>query len=270
MGVFYDQIPPSQTPFLLAQRLLFVGTSPLSPNGHVNISPKAITPSNFGLLSPTQFWYLDLSGSGTETLAHLHEPRNARLVIMFVAFTGPPEILRLWGRGTALEYGTQEYDAFVQAHKVGMKPGARSIIRLEVEQVAASCGFSIPFMTYTGPSYTLDEVFAKRAEKYAKGFEAESMDRYWAYKSQLSIDGLPGMRRAVAFAEVYGVAPLKKMVGRAAKRRVAGGGGVTGSELGMVLLVAMVSLIIGVLGTLTMISPEVVRLVQSKAMFLAM
>jgi hypothetical protein len=151
------------------------GTAPLSSNGHINISPKG--GRNFGILSPTSFWYMDLTGSGVETHAHLHEPGNGRIAVMFIAFTGPPRIVRLWGKGKALEYMSPEFDAFVEEHKVSLKPGSRSIIIVDVDQCATSCGFSVPYYDFVGHRPILDDFFAKKAEKFEKGDEKESMDR---------------------------------------------------------------------------------------------
>lgn len=175
MGVYYETIPPSLTAWILAQNMLFVGTAPLSPTGHINISPKG--GKQFGILSPTSFWYLDLTGSGVETHAHLHEPSNGRICIMFVAFNGPPRIVRIWGTGRAVENGTREWDAFVAEHKVEIIPGARSVILVDVHQCATSCGFSVPTYEWTGWRSTLDEFFKKKEEKFRAGREEESMDR---------------------------------------------------------------------------------------------
>jgi hypothetical protein len=97
MGVFYEQIPESQFSWILKQKMFFVGTAPLSATGHVNLSPKG--GPYFGLVNEKQFWYMDLTGSGNETISHLHEPGNGRITIMFNAYEGPPKIIRLWGKG---------------------------------------------------------------------------------------------------------------------------------------------------------------------------
>jgi hypothetical protein len=125
MAVFYETIPDSFKAWILAQKILWVGTAPLSPSGHINISPKG-GPDFFGILNPTTFWYLDLTGSGIETIAHLHEPGNGRICIMFIAFEGAPRIFRIWGQGRVVENGTKEFDAFVADQKVKIIPGARS------------------------------------------------------------------------------------------------------------------------------------------------
>ncbi|KAH5627132.1 hypothetical protein HBI51_220440 [Parastagonospora nodorum] len=265
MGVFYETIPDSLKPWILEQQMLFVGTAPLSPHGHINISPKG--GSTFGIPSPTSFWYMDLTGSGGETHAHLHEPGNARIVIMFLAFTGPPRIVRLWGKGRAIENGTSEYAAFIADNKIATKPGCRSIIMLDIDQVATSCGFSVPYYDFVAHRPILDDFFAKKQDKFEKGDEKESMDRYWSWKSQLSIDGLPGMKRGYEFAQRNGVKPLKKMVGRAGEvaERNAGMYGEK-ERVGMVhlLVVLVLGMVIGAAAVCSFLSPEGLKVLQAK------
>jgi hypothetical protein len=97
MGVFYETIPKSQFKWILDQKLFWVGTAPLSASGHVNLSPKG--GPYFGITDERTFWYMDLTGSGNETISHLHEKGNGRITIMFNGFEGPPKIIRLWGKG---------------------------------------------------------------------------------------------------------------------------------------------------------------------------
>lgn len=172
MGVYYETIPDSLRPWILAQKMLWVGTAPLSPNGHINISPKG--GQTFGIPNASTFWFMDLTGSGVETTAHLHEPGNGRICIMFMAFEGPPRILRLWGQGKALEFGTAEFDSFVEKEGVKLKPGSRSVVVVDVEQVSTSCGFSVPLYEWKGWRDTLDEFFRKKVE--GKGVEEGSKE----------------------------------------------------------------------------------------------
>ncbi|KAF2023230.1 hypothetical protein EK21DRAFT_81392 [Setomelanomma holmii] len=254
MGVFYETIPDSLRPWIMEQQMLWVGTAPLSGSGHINISPKG--GNNYGILSPTRFWYMDLTGSGVETHAHLHEPDNARIVVMFMAFIGPPKIVRLWGKGHALENGSPGFSAFVEEHKVPLKPGSRSIIVVDVDQCATSCGFSVPYYDFVGHRPILDDHFAKKEAKYNAGNEEESMDYYWAWKSQLSIDGLPGMKRGYEFAQKKGVKPLKKMVGKAGK--IAEEGAAAKEKIGVehLLIVLLLGIIIGGALSLSVVTPE--------------
>ena len=182
MGVFYETIPESLHPWILAQKMLWVGTAPLAGDGHINISPKG--DQRFGILSPTAFWYLDKTGSGVETHAHLREPGNARICVMFMAFEGAPRILRIWGKGRAIEFGTPEFEAFVADRKVGLLPGARSIILVDVHQCGTSCGYSVPYYEWKGWRTTLDDYFEKKEKKFKEGNEDENMDR-WVFSEQL-------------------------------------------------------------------------------------
>ncbi|KAF2676166.1 hypothetical protein K458DRAFT_447629 [Lentithecium fluviatile CBS 122367] len=260
MGVFYETIPDSLKPWILAQKMLWVGSAPLSGEGHINISPKG-GPDFFGIINPTAFWYMDLTGSGIETTAHLHEPGNGRICVMFMAFEGAPRIFRIWGTGRAVENGTREFETFVEEHKVKTIPGARSIILVDVHQVATSCGFSVPFYEWKGWRTTLNDFFEKKEKKFKDGNDEESMDRYWAYKSQLSIDGLPGMKRGYDFAQKNNVAPLKKMIGKYAPAAPRTTHQITPAHL---ILVAILSVIIGIAAAVTMVSPETVRRIQHK------
>ncbi|KAF3039084.1 hypothetical protein E8E11_006719 [Didymella keratinophila] len=209
MGVYYETIPNSLIPWIKKQQMLLVGTAPLASDGHINISPKG-GEDFFGVLSPTQFWYMDLTGSGVETHAHLHEEGNGRICVMFMAFTGPPQIVRIWGDGHVLENGSPEYSAFIADHKVKTIPGSRSIIIVNVHQCATSCGFSVPYYDFVGHRSILNEHFEKKEKKFKNGDQKESMDYYWAWKSARSVDGMPGMKRGVEYAEKNGVKPLKK------------------------------------------------------------
>jgi hypothetical protein len=201
---------------------------------------------------------MDLTGSGVETHAHLHEPGNARIVVMFMAFTGPPRILRLWGRGTPLENGSPEFTSFVTEHKVPLKPGSRSIIKLDIEQVGTSCGFSVPYYDFVGHRPILDDFFAKKDKKFREGDGKESMDKYWAFKSQLSVDGLPGMKRGYEYAQKHGVKPLKKFVGRAGERANRRGGKENLTMLHL-LLVLLLGIVIGAAACASMVTPETLR-----------
>jgi hypothetical protein len=132
---FYTTTTPSTTHKTNTLTPLPSGTAPLSGTGHINISPKG--GRAYGILSPTKFWYMDLTGSGVETHAHLYEPGNARICIMLMAFEGPPKIVRLWGKGVPLENGTQEFEAFVRENTVKVGPGSRSVIVVDVRASSA-------------------------------------------------------------------------------------------------------------------------------------
>jgi hypothetical protein len=130
MGAFYETIPPSVLKWILEQKVFWVATAPLSSTGHINISPKG--GQYFGILNPTTFWYLDLTGSGIETLSHLHEEENGRITVLFNAFEGPPQIVRLWGKGEVLEYGSRKFNDFVGENKVDAIAGTRAVILVHI------------------------------------------------------------------------------------------------------------------------------------------
>jgi hypothetical protein len=259
MGVFYETIPESITKWILAQKMLWVGTAPLSGEGHINISPKGGT--DFGILNDHTFWYMDLTGSGVETHAHLYEPGNGRICVMFMAFEGPPQIVRIWGDGRPIENGTPEWDAFVAEHKVEVIPGSRSIIMVDVHQCATSCGFSVPYYEFKGLRPILNDHFAKKDRKFKEGNEGESIDRYWAWKSQLSIDGLPGMKRGVEFAKKNNVAPLKKMKGKWAPTAPRTP---KNADPALIMLVLLLGIVIGGALSLSVVTPERLGALQRK------
>src|SRR6195256_2527799 len=130
MGKVYDAIDENLSAWLSAQKIFFVATAPLSRQGHVNCSPKDGRP--FQILDERTVVYLDLTGSGIETIAHLKE--NGRIVLMFCAFAGPPKILRLQGRGEVLEPGEPEYDRLLPLFPPNV--GTRAIIRVQLDRIA--------------------------------------------------------------------------------------------------------------------------------------
>ncbi|KIW17240.1 hypothetical protein PV08_04431 [Exophiala spinifera] len=165
-----------------------------------------------------KFWYVDLTGSGIETTSHLHEPGNGRITVMFMAFDGPPRILRLYGKGRVLEYGTPAFDEIVASQGVKLIPGTRSIIVVDIDQVGTSCGFSVPKYDFVEYRPTLHEFFEKRVANEKAGKREDGIERYWAFKNAWSMDGLPGMQRGLHTAVTDNVKPIKKMVGPHAPR----------------------------------------------------
>ncbi|EMC96671.1 hypothetical protein BAUCODRAFT_57857, partial [Baudoinia panamericana UAMH 10762] len=240
MGVFYESIPKSMFDWILAQKAFWVATAPLSGAGHVNVSPKG--GQYFGVIDERTFWYMDLSGSGCETISHLLEPGNGRITIMFNAFEGAPRILRLWGYGRVLENGTGGFSAFVDHHKVQTIPGTRTIIVVDIHQVGSSCGFSVPYYDFKDYRPILNDFFEKKEARFNAGKTEDSMDRYWAYKNAWSMDGLPGMRRGLDAAKTEGVAPIVKMVGPLAAKHSRNRQSV---EVSYVMLIAVAAFILG-------------------------
>jgi len=180
MSKVFDHIDDNLARLISAQRMFFVATAPLDPNGHVNLSPKGL--ASFRIIDPHTVAYLDLTGSGIETVAHIRE--NGRIVLMFCTFEGPPKILRLYGRGEAVERGDPRF-----AKLCGLfpeTPGTRSIIVVALDRIADSCGYAVPRYRYEGERSQLIE-WAER-----KG--SSGLDEYRAEHNRTSIDGLPGLK----------------------------------------------------------------------------
>jgi len=185
MAKVYPEIDARMAEWIGRQPLFFVGTAPLSAAGHVNLSPRGL--DTFRLLDSTTAAYLDLTGSGNESAAHLAE--NGRITVMFCAFSGDPRILRLYGRGEVILPGAPEWEGLRQHFPLAI-PGVRQIVRIAVERVQTSCGFGVPLMEYAGQRDTLIE-WANR-----KG--PDGIRTYWETKNAVSIDGLPAPGRGGA------------------------------------------------------------------------
>ncbi len=179
MGQTHDAIEDATAEFIRAQRVFFVATAPLKADGLLNLSPKGL--DTFAVLDPRTVAYLDLTGSGIETVAHLRE--NGRIVVMFCAFEGPPKIVRLYGRGDVVERGAPGFDEL--AAQFTPRPGVRGVIRVHVQRVAASCGYGVPMMEYRADRTALDEWAEKRGEA--------GVLEYRRKKNRTSLEGLPGL-----------------------------------------------------------------------------
>jgi hypothetical protein len=175
MGQFYETVPDSLVQWIAQQKMFWVATAPLSASGHVNVSPKGGL--YFGLLDNKTFWYLDLTGSGNETISHLYEPANARITVMFSAFDGPPRIVRLFGHGRVLESPTPAFNDFVKKHDIKTVPGSRAIILVDVHQVGSSCGFSVPFYDFREFRTALNDFFKNKVERFEQGRSTESLEK---------------------------------------------------------------------------------------------
>lgn len=176
MGEIFSSILPKHEDFIRKQKLFFVGSAPLSESGHVNISPKGH--DVFRIFSPNEVAYLDLTGSGNETSAHVME--NERITFMFVSFEGPPMILRLYGKARVILPETDDWDDLAQ--HFDLLPGTRQIIYANIETVKTSCGYSIPFYTYNGERNTLQNWANKKGE--------EELEEYRKKKNSYSMDGI--------------------------------------------------------------------------------
>ncbi len=182
MGQTYERIEPFLASWIAAQPMFFVGTAPIATQGHVNVSPKGPI-GTLRLLDDHTVAYLDLIGSGAETIAHLRE--NGRIVVMFCAFSGPPRILRLYGRGAVLEPDAVQ---FPDAPELPLQM-RRAVISVSVERIADSCGYGVPLMSYEG-----ERANSRRwaQGKLAKG-GPQALDAYTAAHNAQSIDGLPAL-----------------------------------------------------------------------------
>src|SRR4051812_25026697 len=180
MGKDYEQLDDTLVAFIGRQHVFFVGTAPDSPEGHLNVSPKGL--DTFRVLGPRSVAYLDLTGSGIETVAHLRE--NGRITVLFCAFEGRPLVVRLYGRGQAVEPGDPGWDDLI-ARFPGY-PGARSVVVVELERIADSCGFAVPLLEYKGER--------SRLLDHAENKGPEGLHQYRAQKNRESLDGLAGLR----------------------------------------------------------------------------
>ncbi len=175
MAKFYTKITPRVQNFIEAQKIFFVATAPNS--GRINLSPKGM--DSFRVLNENRVLWLNVTGSGNETAAHLL--KNNRITIMFCSFEGAPNILRLYGEGKELKEGDDSWGELIQLFIE--TPGTRQIFDITINSVQTSCGMSIPFFDYKGERNELNDW---ALEKGKDGIKA-----YWKDKNQKSIDGLP-------------------------------------------------------------------------------
>lgn len=177
MGKQFAALNDDLIAWIAEQPMFFVGSAPLAADGHVNLSPKGL--DTFRVLTPNRVAYLDLTGSGSETSAHVLE--NGRVTFMFCAFSGAPRILRLYGRGSVALPTDPEWAAL--APHFEMLPGARQIIVADIFMVQTSCGFAVPLMEVVGQRDTLI--------KWAETKGDDGLNTYRAQKNQQSLDCLP-------------------------------------------------------------------------------
>jgi pyridoxamine 5'-phosphate oxidase-like protein len=183
VGKIYSTIDDSVRKFIEAQPVFFVGSAPLNPGGHVNISPKGL--DTLRILGPLTIAYVDLTGSGIETVSHLKE--NGRIVLMFCAFQGLPKIFRLHGQGRVIEPEQEEF-AGLAAH-FHQHEGTRAIVLVEVSRISDSCGFGVPLLRYEGERSQLPA--------WAHKLGPEGLKTYRQEKNRQSIDRIPGLENPV-------------------------------------------------------------------------
>jgi len=177
MGKFFDQIDANHEAFIAKQKMFFVGSAPLSADGHVNLSPKGT--DSFRVLSTSKVAYMDMIGSGNETSAHISE--NGRITFMFCAFEGAPNIMRLYGHGYTVLPGHEEWNRLAANFDISLV--TRQIIVADIHKVQTSCGFGIPYFSYQGER---DHAFKWAAKKGSDGLKD-----YVQEKNSASMDGLP-------------------------------------------------------------------------------
>jgi hypothetical protein len=175
----FSSLRPDLSQWWCEQPLFFVATAPSGRDGHVNLSPKGY--DTFRVLAPDRVAYLDLTGSGVETIAHLRE--NGRITLMACAFSGNPRISRIYGRGTVHPVGSAGFEEL--APLFPDLPGRRAVVDVAVDGVSTSCGYAVPLMDLVGDRDRLHEWADKKGE--------EAIVEYWGNKNALSIDGLPGV-----------------------------------------------------------------------------
>jgi hypothetical protein len=185
MGRTYDQIDDRLAEWLDAQPVFFVATAPLDPGGLLNCSPKG-NRGEVVVVDGRTVAYLDQTGSGVETIAHLRE--NGRIVLMFCAFEGPPRIVRLHGTGLVFPTGSEGFAERAGWFGAPGGVGVRSIIEVRVSRIADSCGYAVPLMELVGHRPTLDQWADRRGP--------EGIRAYWAERNGTSIDGLAGLEPA--------------------------------------------------------------------------
>ncbi len=179
MATAYESITETMQGFVDRQHVFFVATAPSGDDGRVNLSPKGL--DSFRVLGPNRVAYLDLTGSGAETIAHVRQ--NGRITFMFCAFDGKPDIIRFYGSGAVHRPGDHDF-AELLPH-FGERSGVRSIITAEIDRTSSSCGFAVPKMAFIEDRDTLTTWSAKKTD--------DDLAAYWAQKNATSIDGLPAV-----------------------------------------------------------------------------
>ncbi|MFC9648937.1 MULTISPECIES: pyridoxamine 5'-phosphate oxidase family protein [unclassified Streptomyces] len=184
MGKRYERIDGRIRTFIEEQPVFFTATAPLAADGHVNLSPKGRA-GTLVVIDELTLAYLDFGGSGAETIAHLRE--NGRITLMWCAFTGPPKVLRVHGRGEPVFRDDPRWREYIRLFADADGPGARAIIVIRAERVSDACGFAVPFMEYREERTQHAEHFGRKTD--------EEFAAYCAKKDHVgvSVDGLPAL-----------------------------------------------------------------------------
>jgi Pyridoxamine 5'-phosphate oxidase len=179
MGKSYDGITPELSHWIERQHMFFVATAPVANDGLINCSPKGM--DTFRILGPREVAYLDLTGSGIETVAHSRE--NGRIVFMFCAFEGPPKIVRLHGTADVYFLGSPQYDSLSSLFPAYV--GSRAIVRARLTRISDSCGYGVPQYRYGGDRNTLI--------RWSESKGQDGLTQYRQATNARSLDGLPGL-----------------------------------------------------------------------------
>lgn len=179
MGKTYECLNDRLIDFIGRQKMFFVGTAPLSGDGSVNLSPKGY--DSIRILDDKTLLWLDLGGSGIETFAHLQE--NGRITMMFCAFEGPANIVRIYGRGQAFDFDHPEFPELMKHFPDWDR--ARAVVRINIERVSDSCGWGVPFYEFKGERDQL--------QRWVGNKPYEEWKEYRYEKNKTSVDGLPGL-----------------------------------------------------------------------------
>jgi len=184
----FEQIDERLRAWIEAQPMFFVATAPSGSGGHVNLSPKGGA-GLFRVTGPHGFAYVDLLGSGIETVAHLRD--NGRICVMFAAFDGPPKIVRLHGQGSVVQQGDDGFDALLATFDAApaQRNALRSIVTVDVARVADSCGYQVPVMRY---EHERDQLL-RFADNRIRKEGADAVRRYSTVNNAESLDGLLGL-----------------------------------------------------------------------------
>lgn len=175
MGKLLDALSEKELDFIVKQKLFFVATAPI--DGKINLSPKGI--DSFRVIAKNQVIWLNLTGSGNETQAHVDE--NGRMIIMMCAFEGAPNILRLYGKAEAILPSNSKWKEYISLFpKV---PGSRQLLLLHIDAIQNSCGFGVPYFDYKGERDTLNLWAEKKGEVGVR--------EYQELKNTTSLDGKP-------------------------------------------------------------------------------
>lgn len=182
MGKLYERIDGRLRKFIEEQPVFFTATAPLAGDGHVNLSPKGRA-GTLVVIDEQTLAYLDFGGSGAETIAHVRE--NGRITLMWCAFSGPPNIVRIHGEGEAVFRDDPRWGELMGLFGEADGPGARAIILVHARRIADVCGYAVPFMEYQGERTLHAEYFGRKTD--------EEFGEYCEKKVAVSLDGLPAL-----------------------------------------------------------------------------